>query len=68
MQLDALDSPAAARAALTRAAVAVWGEARAAALQAQLDATAQALWELAQEPLDLEGPEPDFIYPPEPHR
>ncbi len=63
MQFDALDSPAAVRAALTGAALARWGEARTAALQAQLDVTAQALWELAQQPLDLEGPEPDFIYP-----
>lgn len=65
MQLDAMDSAAAVLAALRRAAEATWGPERAAALQPQLEATAGALWQLAQQPLDFFDAEPDFISAPE---
>jgi len=65
MQLDAMGSAADVQAALRRAAEETWGAERAAALQAQLEATAGALWQLAEQPLDFFDIEPDFISAPE---
>jgi hypothetical protein len=61
MQLEAMGSQAQVLDALTRAAEATWGAGRLADLQANLDAIAAALWELAQQPLDALDHEPDFI-------
>ncbi len=61
MQLDAMRSQAQVLEALTRAAETTWGAGRLADLQANLDAVAAALWEVAQQPLDALDHEPDFI-------
>jgi hypothetical protein len=61
MQLDAMTSQATVLESLTRAAEAAWGTERVATMQPALEAAAAALWELAQQPLDLLDAEPDFI-------
>lgn len=47
------------RRALEEAARRVWGEERVAAQQLALDTTADALWQVAQHPLDLHDEEPE---------
>lgn len=47
------------RRALEEAARRAWGEERVAAQQLALDATADALWQVAQHPLDLGDEEPE---------
>ena len=61
MQLDAAGSQGAVLEALTRAAEATWGGERLGALQPTLEMAAAALWELAQQPLEPTGVEPDFV-------
>jgi hypothetical protein len=61
MQLDNVPSQAAMLEMLTRAAEAAWGAERLEALGPLLDASAAALWVVAQERLDFADAEPDFI-------
>lgn len=61
MQADAMRSRDDVVAYLRRAAEAVWGAERAAALGPTLDQTAAAVWEVVQQPLDVLDVEPAFI-------